>query len=593
MMSECEASESNGLKTLGRSDERRLLKRLGKHGGSALRVACALPLASGLLLVGQAYLIAEILGRAIVGSESAEALAPLALGLIALIGTRILLNLAADSAGVVAAEKIKLALRTELFTALMHSPPDWKATRSSGALSTAIIDQTEALDGYFARFLPAMIQAAFLPLAFAVIIFPFDWVVGLLFLLTAPLIPLFMALVGWGAEAASRQQATAMSRLAGLFADRLRGIVTLNLFGRGEHEVQHIKDASHDLRRRSLNVLRIAFLSSAVLEFFAALGVAGVALYVGLTYLGFVDVRATTLGLQAGLFCLLMAPEVYQPLRLLAVHYHDKQSAKAALSEISARFAEMETLASASSATQPLPHIGATALSVRNLCLTTPGGRTILDHASLDLAAGLHAVILGESGIGKTSLLDAIAGLKSFMGQIEIGQHPIQTIAESGLRHTVAYLGQTPFLFAGTIADNIRFGDHAATPDDVRHAAALGLVLDFADRLPLGLDTVIGERGLGLSGGEAHRVAHARLFLRNPGLILLDEPTAHLDAETEMEIVEILRHFAKGRTMLISTHSAAVADRFDQVFRMENGKIVKDVARSATTPGEPRSEVAA
>jgi ATP-binding cassette subfamily C protein CydD len=253
----------------------------------------------------------------------------------------------------------------------------------------------------------------------------------------------------------------------------------------------------------------------------------------------------------------------------------------------------METLASATSATQPLPQAGATALSVQNLCLATPGGRTILDHASLDLPAGSHAVILGESGIGKTSMLDAIAGLKSFRGQIEIGRHPIQTIAESGLRQTVAYLGQTPFLFAGTIADNIRFCDHAATPDAVRNAAALGLVLDFADRLPLGLDTVIGERGLGLSGGEAHRVALSRLFLRDPGLILLDEPTAHLDTETEMELVEILTHFAKGRTMLISSHSAAVADRFDHVFRIENGKIVKDVARSATAPGEARPEVAA
>jgi ATP-binding cassette subfamily C protein CydD len=554
--------------------ERAWLKRLGKSGGSALRIACLLPLISGGLLVGQAYLLAHILDLAITHAASIETLAPLTFGLLCLIAIRIVLNLASETAGIAASERIKTALRTELFGSLMRHRPDWKATRSSGALSAVIVDQTEALDGYFARFLPAMIQAALLPVAFAVVVMPFDWVVGLLFLVTAPLIPLFMALVGWGAEAASRQQADAMTRLSGLFADRLRGIVTLNLFGRAETETRDVFDASHDLRRRSLKVLRIAFLSSAVLEFFAALGVAGVALYVGLTYLGFVDLHVTPLGLGAGLFCLLMAPEVYQPLRLLAAHYHDKQSAKAAISEITACFGELDASPQIAVTAANKPQPRTTALNIRALTLSTPDEqRTILDHASLYLPAGTHAVILGESGIGKSSLLDAIAGLRDFTGVIEIGPHPIQTIAESDLRQQVAYISQSPTLFGGTIAENIRFADPEATDDAVRKAAAQAHVLDFTDRLPLGLDTSMGERGIGLSGGEAHRVGLARLFLRNPRLILLDEPTAHLDPDTEMHVIDALKHFATGRTMLISTHSATLAARFDHVFRIKDGKI--------------------
>jgi ATP-binding cassette subfamily C protein CydD len=566
------------------ADERAWLKRLGKSGGSTLRIACLLPLVSGGLLVGQAYLLAHILDRAITGGAELEALALFAIGLLSLIAIRIILNLASETAGIAASERIKTALRNDLFAALMRHRPDWKATRSSGALSAVIMDQTEALDGYFARFLPAMIQAAFLPLAFAVVVMPFDWVVGLLFLVTAPLIPLFMALVGWGAEAASQQQADAMTRLSGLFADRLRGIVTLNLFGRAEPETLDVFDASHDLRRRSLKVLRIAFLSSAVLEFFAALGVAGVALYVGLTYLGFVDLRMTPLGLGAGLFCLLMAPEVYQPLRLLAAHYHDKQSAKAAISEIAARFGKLDASPQKERTATSRPQPRTVALDINALTLHTPDEqRTILDHASLHLPAGTHAVILGESGIGKSSLLDAIAGLRDFMGVIEIGPHPIQTIADSDLRQQVAYISQSPTLFGGTIAENIRLADPEATDETVRKAAAQAHVLDFTDRVPLGLNSPMGERGLGLSGGEAHRVALSRLFLRNPCLILLDEPTAHLDPDTETQMIDAIKHFAAGRTMLISTHSAALAARFDHVFRIADGKI-EPVGGNAVKP---------
>src|SRR5690606_21968346 len=218
-----------------------------------------------------------------------------------------------------AAERIKQSVRLALFERLLAQGPAWSRTRVSGELASAVVDQVDALDGFFSRYLPAVIAAAVLPPAFAVAVLPFD-------------------LVGWGAEAASRRHLRAFARLSGFFADRLRGLVTLKLYGRAEAEGQAVAAASEALRRRTMAVLRIAFLSSAVLEFFAALGVAGIAVYFGLTYLGFLDLRATPLTLQTGFFCLLMAPEVYAPLRQFAAHYHDRAAARAAVAQIAQVF---------------------------------------------------------------------------------------------------------------------------------------------------------------------------------------------------------------------------------------------------------------
>ncbi|MBZ5761275.1 thiol reductant ABC exporter subunit CydD [Rhizobium sp. VS19-DR104.2] len=558
-------------------NQRQWLSRLQRHGGKAMVVACALPMLSGMLLVGQALLLSEILGRVIVSRQSVTEVLP-AIGLfIGIFIARIGLGLCAESAGIVAAERIKLYLRRLLHRHIFDQRPDWMALRSSGALSSAVIDQTDALDGYFARFFPAMIQAAVLPIVFAMAVMPVDWIVALLFLLTAPLIPIFMALVGWGAQAATDAQAQAMSRLSGFFADRLRGIVTLKLFGRAESETTKVLDASHDLRLRTLRVLRIAFLSSAVLEFFAALGVAGVALYVGLSYLGFVHIRVAPFTLQAGLFCLLMAPEVYQPLRLLAAHYHDRQSAKAAIVEIAALFGDLpENGVETSSRPASMPlRGGAIAVAASHLGLATPdGGRRLLENATLSLAAGSHAALLGESGIGKSTLLEAIVGLRAFEGRICLEGHELQSIDPAGLRNAVAFLGQRPMLFAGTIADNIRFGARLASESDLSRAAELAGVLGFTNALPDGLNTAIGAGGRGVSGGEAQRIALARIFLRDPGLIVLDEPTAHLDRETESRVLDALQVFARGRTLLVATHSLAVAERFFHVFRVAGGDIV-------------------
>ncbi|WIY53614.1 thiol reductant ABC exporter subunit CydD [Devosia sp. YIM 151766] len=546
----------------------RMLGRLRNHGGGALWVALAAPLIGGALLVWQAWTLAEIVGRAIEGGEAPELLLPGVALILALLVIRAGLGALGEQAGIAGAEAIKLQVRQALFTHLLARSPRAAAAAPSGIAAAAIVDQVEALDGYFARYLPAALQAALLPLAFGAIILPLDWVAGVLFLVTAPLIPIFMALVGLGAQLATDRQARALSHLSGRFSDRLRGILTLKLFGREQAETAGIVAASEALRQRTLKVLRIAFLSSAVLEFFAALGVAGIALYVGLTFIDYLQLRTSPLTLQVGLFLLLMAPEIYNPLRLLASHYHDHATAKAGLLEIERQLGAMpaEPAALADIAPRPGPAIGVT---LDALTLRTPDRmRAILEQASLTVAPGQHVAILGASGSGKSTLLEAIAGLRLPEAGISLDGRPLAEWSETDLRSRVFLLTQKPRLIHASIADNIALARPDASRRDVEAAAERAAVSGFAQALPDGLDTLIGEDGVGLSGGQAQRVALARLFLRDAGLILLDEPTAHLEAELEDEIIGKVLDYAAGRTLIVATHSPGVANGMDKAWRI-------------------------
>ncbi|MEJ2896571.1 thiol reductant ABC exporter subunit CydD, partial [Bordetella avium] len=477
--------------------------------------------------------------------------------------------------GAAPAEVIKRQVREALFARLLARGPQWSREQASGELASAMLEQVEALDGFFAKYIPAMGAAAILPIAFAVIVFPIDVVAGLVLLISAPLIPLFMALVGWGAEAASRRHLQAFARLSGFFADRLRGLATLKLFGRAEAEAENVVEASEALRRRTLSVLRIAFLSSAVLEFFAALGVAGVAVYFGLTYLGYIDIRHSPLTLQAGFFCLLMAPEVYAPLRQFAAHYHDRATARAAVHQLHGLFGELpETLPPLSgSAAQSQP--GAASLRAQGLTLRMAGRpQAVLDTVDLELKPGEHVALMGESGAGKSSLLQVLGRLgPQAQGDLWLDGRPLAEWDEAALRERVAFIGQRPYLHAGTLADNIRLARPGADDAAVQEAARRACVLEFTQDWPEGLQTRLDGRGRGLSGGQAQRLALARLFLRDPAIILLDEPTAHLDEDTQARVLDEILAFAEGRSLILATHAASVAQRLPRQWRLAHGHL--------------------
>ena len=545
------------------------LKAMVAVARSSLSLAGVCLALGGWLWVPQAWLIAEAMQRIFVAHDGIDAVTGLLFALLAVGLLRIAINTVARRVADRAVEQVRHSLRQHLLSNLLARGPRWIRQQRSGELAEAVTGHVDALEGYVGGFLPVRVEVVAVPLIILIAVFCVDRTVGAILLFTLPLAPIFMMLVGWGAEAASRQQLRAMARLGGHFADRLRALGLIRVYGRGEAELQGIARAAEGLRQSSLKVLRIAFLSSAVLEFFASISVAMIALYLGLSYLGMIDWRATPLTLSTGVFCLLLAPEFYAPLRRLATHYHDRAAALAAAEEIGAWFEEAHAPHRA-----PPVHatsadvLSAPAIRVRNLALRpSANAERIFESLSFSIAAGEHVALVGASGSGKTTLLEAFAGwLPVDAGGIDIDA-PL----------SVGYVPQRPYLFHGSLADNLRLADPHASDDALRAAAEAAQVMRFATQLPRGLDTVIGERGFGLSGGEARRVALARVFLRRPNLLLLDEPTAFLDPDTETAVIDALLDFAQGRTLILATHSAAVIARMPRA-------IVLPQATKAVTP---------
>lgn len=551
------------------------LKQFGAFASARLRAASLCLVLAGALLIPQAWMIASALQRVFIGQAPVRAVTGLLLALLAIGLLRALLAWRARALADAAVETIRLRVRTDLVRRIAGRGPRWLRRQRSGELAETMGSHVDALEGYFGGFLPTRFEVMVVPLLILVAAFCVDRVVGMILLVTLPLAPIFMMLVGWGAQAASRKQLQALARMGGHFADRLRGLGLIRLYGRGDSELAGIAAAAENLRQSSLKVLRIAFLSSAVLEFFASLSVAMVALYLGLSYLGMLDLRGTPLTLQIGVFCLLLAPEFYAPLRRLATHYHDRAAALAATGEI-ARLLEdtgepgelgEAAAPAATSAQASAPAVPA--LRVERLALRpAPGAARVVQDLSFELEAGGHLAIVAASGGGKTTLLEALAGwLPADAGTLSFSA-PAR----------IGYAPQRPFLFHGSLADNLRIAAPDAGDAALRAAADAAQVLRFADRLPQGLDTIIGERGFGLSGGEARRIALARLFLRQPTLLLLDEPTAFLDPGTEQAVLAALAEFARGRTLIMATHSQAAMRMAGRVLSLPS---------AAAAPTEP------
>jgi len=536
------------------------MRTLADQARRPLAFAVALPLLSGLLLLPQAWALARALQMIVVDRLPLSA----ALPSIGLAGTLLLVRAAlvwvAEHAGQHAAESVKRSVRIALFRRLLSAGVLWSRARASGELADALSARVETLDGYFARYLPAMASAAVLPLVFCIVLLGFDWIAALVLALTVPAIPLFMALVGWGAEAAGRRHATALARLSGLFADRVRGLTTLKLHGRSQAEAERVARASDEVRERTMSVLKIAFLSSAVLEFFAALGVAGLAVYFGLTFLGMLELRASVLTLEAALFCLLMAPEVYLPMRQLAAHYHDRANARAAVAEIAGLFDGLPEITDAPvEEAAPGSAPASTAFSVGALRMPVPGRGAIGLPTHADIAPGDWIALTGASGSGKSTLLETLAGLRAYEGELRFGGRPLREWPAAALRRHILLIPQRPWLAPGSIADNLRLARAGADDAALARAIAAAGLAPMIAGLPRGLDTPLAQRGQGVSGGQAQRIALARMFLSDAPVLLLDEPTAHLDDASRDGVLAEITAFARGRTLVVATHDPVVA----------------------------------
>lgn len=531
------------------------------------RLGVVLQTAAALMWIPQAALIGLAVGGIAAGEPARAALYPalavFVLGLLRAALERSGVRIAFDSA------RDRLSqLRGEAIAAVAGRSPLDMSAPSSGHVASALAEQAEAILPYLARFHPLRTKAVVVPAVILACVLAFSWVPALILLLAAPLIPVFMALIGWRAKETSERQLAEMGDMNAFLLDRLRGLTTIRTFGAVDSTALRLRADADSLRVRTMAVLRIAFLSSAVLELFAALGVAMVAVYVGFHFLGQLDFGAWggRLSLAEGLFILLLAPAFFEPLRDLSTVWHDRaagQAGLAALEKASAR--GMPIVGRAQDAPFPMDARRALSVKIEDLCFHYPGqDLLVLDDFGLDIRAGERVAIMAPSGAGKSTLLALIAGLAPVSaGSVRIGGEPLNAATAARLRASIAWVGQPPHIFPGTIAGNVSLGRPGIRTRDVARALKAARLDDLASARGA---SPIGEGGVGLSGGEALRLALARAAAgQGAGLILADEPTAHLDSETAAEVIEALLAVSAGRTLIVATHDPVLASRMDRV----------------------------
>lgn len=527
--------------------------------------------AASLLWIPQAALIASAVGRMADGG-GLYAVLPLALIFLAIGIARAGLEALCSRVAFCIARAAVSDLREEAILALSrHSPLD-KDRPASGFAASLLAEQAETIVPYFARYQPARLKAIVVPVALFVCVLPLSWLAALTLLVTAPLIPFFMALIGWRAHAASEKHLKQAGNLNAFLLDRLRGLATIRAFDAVETTALRLRAEAASFRQKTMAVLKIAFLSSAVLELFSALGVAAIAVYVGFSLLGAIGIGTwgTPLTLTTGLFILLVAPTFFEPLRELSAVWHDRATGEAALVALDAVSGPAVGLLGSDDVPQPGARVhGPAAIQINRLRFKHIDRRdAVFDGLDLAIAPGERVALLGASGSGKTTLLSLIAGLAPHeAGTIRIGGEKLDGNTAARLRTRMAWIGQRPHIFAGTLKGNITLGrpdiENAAITSAI-DGLRLGAVANARRAAP------IGEAGLGLSGGEALRLALARIAVDNRAdIILADEPTAHLDAATAGEITDALIALAEGKTLVVATHDPLLAARLDRNIHLD------------------------
>lgn len=580
------------------------LKAQKKACGLFLKLSLWLGMISAVAMVAQAYIIATMLDGVIMGQQvmpladtvnaqmvsssvGIDTYAPHFIALIALMLLRALLAYGRERASFEAGKRLRGHIRAAVMDKLTKLGPAFIKGKPAGSWTSIVLEQVEDLQDFYARYLPQISLAGFIPILILAAVFPINWAAGLILLVTAPLIPMFMILVGMGAADANRKNFSALARLSGHFMDRLKGLSTLKLFHRGDAELKVIASASEEFRSRTMSVLRMAFLSSAVLEFFAAVSIAVLAVYFGFSYLGHLDfgyygahanISASVnpefggipFSLFTGLFILILAPEFYQPLRDMGTHYHAKAQAIGAAEALITLLEHPEPEFVGQVCINSIE-----TLSADNLEVFSVDGTRLLGPLSFELKEGERLALVGPSGAGKTSLLNALLGFLPYKGHLLINGHELSALDLAHWRQHLAWLGQEPQLFHGTVRDNVALADPTLPDDMLWHLLAEANIGEFVKAQPLGLDAPVGEQSSGLSVGQAQRIALARALGQKASLFVLDEPTASLDSQSEQAVSSALNRAMAGKMCIMVTHRLDQLDQMDTILVLDKGLIVQ------------------
>ncbi|MBE3661740.1 thiol reductant ABC exporter subunit CydD [Vibrio navarrensis] len=549
------------------------LKQQSKLAKRWLMIAVGLGVLSSVFLLAQAALLATILHQLIIEQVDKSQLLPQFLGLVALIALRALCSWGREIAGYRCGEQIRVYIRQLILDKLRELGPAYIKGKPAGAWATLVLEQVDNMQDFFARYLPQMSLAVLVPFVILAVVFPVNWAAGLIFLITAPLVPLFMAMVGMKAADTSRKNFKALQRLSGHFYDRLQAMTTIRLFDRTQAETEIMRGASEVFRSRTMDVLRIAFLSSAVLEFFTSISIALTAVYFGFAFIGELNFGDYGAGvtLFSGLFILILAPEFYQPLRDLGTFYHAKQQAVGAAESI-VDFLETEA-SSVRSGDKSFDHCQAIEIVARDLEVFSPQGERLVGPISFAIHANQTTALVGPSGAGKTSLINAILGFLPYQGSLTINSIERSELDLAKWRKQISWVGQNPLLLHGSIRDNITLGKEQVSETQLRTALEQSFSAEFVDQH--GLDYLITDRSGGLSVGQAQRLALARAMVQNGGFWLLDEPTASLDARSERLVMQGLASQIQGKTTLMVTHQLTPLQHVEQILVMQNGQLVQ------------------
>ncbi len=548
---------------------RRLLS-LARDSRSALLLTVLSGFLAGLLTIGQAYLISSTVNGVFLEGQTLVDVAGWLRLILFIIGGRAFLTWVNEVSANAVAVRIKSDLRERFFNHILNLGPAYTRGQRTGELTTAAVEGIEALDAYYSQYLPQLVITALVPISILIIVFPLDLLSGIVMLVTAPLIPFFMIMIGKGAEIVTKRQYQTLSRLSAHFLDSLQGLTTLKLFGQSKAHAKNIAKVSDRFRDTTLSVLRITFLSALALELLATLSTAVIAVEIGFRLL-----YARMEFLEA-FFILVLAPEFYLPLRMLGARFHAGMSGTTAARRI---FEILDTPVNSNqyavTSEQTLEEISS--IEFENVSYTYPGETTpALENINLQIKSGQHIALVGASGAGKTTLINLLLRfIQPIDGAMTINHDPLSGIPLDDWRSQIAWVPQRPYLFHDTLSANIRLGKPAATNKEMIAAAKAAHLYEFIETLPEKYETVIGESGARLSGGQAQRLALARAFLKDAPILILDEPTSSLDPETESLLEESTRHLMQGRTVITIAHRMNTIFRADQIIVLEEGKVTE------------------
>ena len=577
------------------------LRANASRGGRWNRVIMLAATGSTLLLLLQAWAIASVVYRLAIEHAPLSSLTlPLIILPVAFLGRGALAWLRTE-AGVRCGLAIRQSVREDVLRRIGERGPLWSQRQHSAALGNQVWDQVDALQNYYADYRPQMLLCGTIPLIILCAVLPVSWAAALILLITGPLIPLNMAMIGWGAKNLQDQQLTETHRMSRHFLDTLKGMPTLRLLGRSHQQANEIYAVSEGVRQRNMKVLRLAFLSSSALEFFASVSIALLATYIGFTYLGQFDFGTWGKGLSlfGGLFMLILSPEFYQPLRDLGVHYHAKAEAEAAAEVLMPLLTEAPQPADASTTTPKHWAVPDTlGITLDHVSCRYPGQASpALNDVSFSVVAGETIAVIGPSGAGKSTLLTTLLGfMPPEQGTITLHSgERLDHLLTSEWQHALSWVGQHNALISGTLADNLTIAlpnDQPIDEDWLWEALDKTDLRCWANQLPQGLHTRIGDGGQPVSGGQARRIGLARAFLRDAPLVLLDEPTASLDQQSERIVNRAIAALSKNRTVIMLTHRLSLLNQADRILLLEQGRVrAFDTLSALSQPHGPLANV--